>query len=132
MAISNYTLPQIIESTFRFPEFVSACKNQFLSSVHFWDTVNFRFPWWDWPAIFDHVCQKKFDQLFNLWICINMCKINLFQLFILQIQPISEFLHQTGHTHFWPCPSKKIFNHLLICVNLYQLGKTQLILAVHS
>ena len=41
-----------------------------------------------------------------LWICINMQKISLFRLFILQIQSILESHHQTGHAHFLLCPSQ--------------------------
>ena len=40
MAIFDHTHPKIIESTLYFPEFVPACKkNQFIPSVHFWDTT---------------------------------------------------------------------------------------------
>ena len=43
MTISDHDYPKITESSFSFPEFVSACqKNQFIFSVNFWDTVNFR------------------------------------------------------------------------------------------
>ena len=37
-----------------------------------------------------------------LWICINMVKISLFHLFILQIESILESYHMTGYIHFWP------------------------------
>ena len=57
-----------------------------------------------------------------MWISINMDKVSLFHMFILQ----------TVHTHFWPWPPKKMFNHLLICVKLYQHAKNQLISPVHS
>ena len=43
MTISDHDYPKITESSFSFPEFVSACqKNQFIFSVNFWDTANFR------------------------------------------------------------------------------------------
>ena len=39
-------------------------KNQFTPSVHFWDTVNFRVMWPDWPRPFLIMhTQKIFDQL---------------------------------------------------------------------
>ena len=80
MTIFDHAHPKIIESTFSFPEFVSARKKkQFIPSVHFCDTVNLRGLQPEWPH---------------------------------------PFL-----TMFTP----KIFNHLLICVNLYQHAKNQLI-----
>ena len=39
---------------------------------------------------------------------------------------------QSNHTHFWPCPPPKIFNHLLIYMNLFQHVKNQLIPFAHS
>ena len=36
---------------------------------------------------------------------------------------ISESHNQTSHAHFWPHPSKKIFDLLLLNVDLYQLEK---------
>ena len=54
-----------------------------------------------------------------------MQKISLLYLFILQIQAILENIVQTGYNYFWPRPLKKIFHHLLICVNLYYLAKKQ-------
>ena len=38
--------------TLKLTVFVPACKNQFIPSVHFWDTVNFRVSWPDWPYSF--------------------------------------------------------------------------------
>ena len=48
-----------------------------------------------------------------------MQKTSLFHLFILQIE---SFLEST--------PTPKIFNVLLICMNLYQHAKNQLILEI--
>ena len=82
-------------------------KNQFIPFVHFWGTVNFRFPWPDWPHPFLTMpTQKMFDQHLILWICINMHKISLFHLFLLQIQLLLELPHQTGHAHFNHAHSK--------------------------
>ena len=45
-------------------------KNQFIPSVHSWDTVNFRVLWPDWPHPFLTMSTLKFfDQLF---ICVNL------------------------------------------------------------
>ena len=52
------------------------------------------------------------------WICTIMQKISSFNRFILEIQPILESCVQTGHT-------QKIFDQLLIYVNLYKHAKNQ-------
>ena len=64
------------------------------------------------------------------WFCIKMQKMNLFHLFI--IQPVLQSCHQIGHTHFLTMLTQKIFDHLWICVNLYQHAKNQLIPLAHS
>ena len=44
-----------------------------------------------------------------------------------------ESHHQTGHTHFWSCPSQKFsITFYLICMNLCQYSKNQLISSVHG
>ena len=43
-----------------------------------------------------------------------MQKIYLIHLFILKIQSVLESRDQTDHTHFWLCPTKKVFDQLLI------------------
>ena len=58
-------------------------------------------------------------------------KNQFFCLFILQIQWI-EYHHQTSHTPFLTIPTPEMFNHLLICMNLYQHPKNQLVPSVHS
>ena len=45
---------------------------------------------------------------------------------------VLESSDQIGHTHFWPCPHKKVFDQRLIFVNLYQHVKNQFIPSVHS
>ena len=47
-------------------------------------------------------------------------KNQLFYLLIFEIKSILESCHQTGHTHFWPCPPNKNFDQLALFVNLYQ------------
>ena len=58
-----------------------------------------------------------------------MQKTSLFHLFRLQLQSILESRHMTGHP-FLTMPTPKIFKHLLICMNLHQYAKNQLIPSV--
>ena len=44
LPIFDHAHPMIIKVTFTFPKFVSACKNQPNSSIHSWDTIDFRVP----------------------------------------------------------------------------------------
>ena len=84
MTIFDHALPKITESTLSFPEFVPACKNQFIPSVQFWDAVNFKvlWPYWSQPFL-TKPTQYIFDQLL---IFVNLYqKIILFHLFIPQI-----------------------------------------------
>ena len=60
------------------------------------ETANFRVRWPDWPHRF-------------LPMPINMQKISLFHLPILQIQSIKSH-NMTGHTQFWPCQPLKLSN----------------------
>ena len=66
-----------------------------------------------------------------MWIYINMQKSSSFHLLILQTQSILEHHHMTGQTHFCPCQCLK-FNLLLICLNLYQHARNQLIPWLYS
>ena len=50
-------------------------------------------------------------------------------LFIFEIQSILEASYQT---HFWPWAPKKVFDQLLIFVNLYEDVKNQLIQSIYS
>ena len=103
-------------------------KNQFISYVHFWDTVSFKVSWPDWPHPFiPCLPKKKFDQLLISLNLNQYAKNQFFHLFILQIQSILETCHPT-----FDYPNPKIFNQLLICMNLYQHAKNQLIPFVHS
>ena len=95
MTIFDHYHLKIIESTFSFPEFVLAWKNDFISSAHFWAL------WPDWTHLFLNMhTQKNFDFCDHA----STCKKSdyLFHLLILQIQSILESHHQNGHTHFWP------------------------------
>ena len=56
---------------------------------------------------------------------------SLFHPFILEIQSILELGNLTSHSYFWPCSPKKLFDQLLIIVNLYQHMKNQFLLFLH-
>ena len=69
-----------------------------------------------------------------LWICIKMQKIGLFNQFIVHSSDTVNFKVPSND---WPhpfltMPAPKIFNHLLICLNLYQHAKNQSIPLVYS
>ena len=92
-----------------------------------------RVPWSDYPHLFWTMSTpKKFWSVFKfLWICINMQKLSLFHLFILQLQSILESSQQTGQTHL-SLPTPEIINHHITCMNLFQSAKNKLISSVHS
>ena len=50
--------------------------------------------WW-------HPPENNWINFYLSWICTSMKKMTLYHLFI------SDSRDQTGHTHFWPCPTKK-------------------------
>ena len=47
------------------------------------------------------------------------------------MQSILESREQTSHTHFWPCPTKKT-DQLLILINLYQHAKNETVSSIYS
>ena len=56
-------------------------KNQFIPSVHFWDTVNFRVLWPDWPhPFFDHVNPINFLSTFNLCESVSTCTKSVYSI----------------------------------------------------
>ena len=61
-----------------------------------------------------------------------MQNISLFNQLILEIQSILEYCDQTRNAHFLTMSTPKIFNQLLIYVNLYQHAKNQAILLICS
>ena len=99
-------------------------KSQCIQSVHFWDTVNFRVLWPDWPHPFLTIpTQKSFDQL--------LIFMNLYQHAKNQFIP---FVHSSDTVNFrvqipdWKYPfftmlNQNIFKQLLIFVNLHQHAK---------
>ena len=121
MAIFDHAHPNIIESTFSFTEFVPACKNQFIPSVHFGDTVNFRIPSPNWPHPFLTMLTTK---LFNhLLVCVNLCQHAKNQLIpsVHSGDTVNFRVQRPDWPHpFLTIPNQKIFDQLLIFVNLYQ------------
>ena len=64
--IFDHAHPKISEIIFSFPEFQPACK-KFITSIHSWDTANFRVLWPDWHRPFLTMpTPKKFWSTFNL------------------------------------------------------------------
>ena len=60
-----------------------------------------------------------------------MQKINLLHLFISKIQSVLDSHDQNSQNQFLSMPTKKIFDQLLVFVNLYQHAKYQFIPSVH-
>ena len=108
MAILTTPTQKSLNQLLAFLNLYQHAKNEFIPSVHFWDSVNFRVSWPDWPHQFlNMTTQIIFNQLS---IFVNLCqhaKNQLFHLFIFQTQSIAKSCHQTGHTHFWPCQPQK-------------------------
>ena len=82
--ISERTHLKLIETTFSFIEFASACKYQFIQLVNSWDTVNFSPVSRLSMPIFDHVHPKHFWSTFNIFELVSTWKksgyfINLFR-----------------------------------------------------
>ena len=140
----------ITESTFSFPEFVPRCKKSVYAICSFWDTDNFRVPWPDWPHPFlIMLIQKVFDQLLIFVNLYQHVKNQLFNLFVLKIQSILicmilyqnqliPSVHSSDTVSFrdqrpdWPhsfltMSNQKIFDQLLIFVNLYQHAKNEVV-----
>ena len=76
---------------------------------------------------------KIIEATFNFPELVQACKkISLFHLFILEIQSNLKSLDQTPHTHFLTMPFQKIFDQLLIFMNLHQHAKDQFISSISS
>ena len=112
---------KIIESTFSFPEFAPAWKKSLYSICSFLSSVTR-------PAtsIFDYAHPKKFSSAFNFCDYVSACTKSVF-LFVHS----SDTVPSPDWPHlFLTMLTPKIFNHLLICVKLYQHAKNQLITSV--
>ena len=95
---------KLSEITFSLSEFPPAGKNQFIPSIHSWDTVNFRVLSPDWPHPFLTIPAKK-----CMWICINMQKIRIFHWFVLETWLIKKSCNLIGWEHIGLCLRNKIF-----------------------
>ena len=61
--------------TFNFPEFHQHAKNQFISSIHSWDTFNFWVMWPDWShPLLITLTPQIFWSTFNLCEFVSTCK----------------------------------------------------------
>ena len=87
------------------------------------DTADFKVPWIErltnfWP----YTLKNHRSNFWLSWTCISMQKkINLFHLFILEIQPILDSLDWNGHNHSWLCLPRKfeiIFKFLWIGIDM--------------
>ena len=79
MVIFHCSHPNIMDSMFCFPEFVPAWKNQFIPSIHFWDSVNVRGLWPGLPhSILIIHTHERFDQLL---VFLNLQQLARYQFF---------------------------------------------------
>ena len=98
MAIFDHAHPKIIEQIFSFPDLYQHAENQFILSVNFWDTVNFKVLSPQWPDLFLTMNTPKiFKAPLNFCRSVSTCKKTV----ILSVHS----------------------KHLLISINLYQHAK---------
>ena len=113
MDIIDLNHQKITESTFSFPEFVVAWKNQFIPSAHFWDTVNFRVPWSDFHM-------NRPDQIFlQLLVFVNLyqhAKNEAVSLICSEEKDDLKILQSYWLRVFWPISQNNIFPKYRICV----------------
>ena len=133
MVIFDHTHKKITESTFSFPEFfISMQKISLLHQSIFMIQSIWEFCNQASHAHFYHDHPKKFWSTFNFCESASKCKKS--------VNSICSFFR---YSHFrvlspdWSQPfliilTPKIFYHLLLCVNLCQHAKNQLIPSVHS
>ena len=99
--ICDHTHYQRFWSPFNLCEIVRTCKNQLVSSVLSWDTVNFRVQRPDWPHSFltmPH--QKLFNQLLIFVNLYNIPKMRLFHQSAQEKCPIEKSHSLNGWEHF--------------------------------
>ena len=66
-----------LKQLFTFQNLHHHAKNQYIASIHSWDTANFRVSWPDWPKpISGHANIKIFWWTFNLCEFVSTCKIS--------------------------------------------------------
>ena len=117
MAIFQYIHPKITELTFGFPEFVSVWKKMTLFHLFI-----FLFLWLATP-IFHHAKPKNFQSPFNLCETVKACKKS--------VSSISSSRKRLA-TLFLTMPHQKLFNQILIFVNLYQHTKNEVVSLIYS
>ena len=80
-------------------------KNHLNPYIH---SADFRVSWTKWPCSFLTIPTQKFVKYLLAFLNLQQHakKISSFHQFTLEIQSIFESCDQTGHTHFWPCPTK--------------------------
>ena len=116
MAIFDFAKPKITESTFTFPEFIPLYKKSVYFVWSFWDAVNFRVPWPDWPHPFLTMpTQKTFDQLLIFVNLYQHAKNQAISLFILEIWLIEKSRNLIGWEHVNPYLRNKDFPKYGIC-----------------
>ena len=81
--------------------------------------------------ILDHVHPINFCPAFNFCESVSTCKKSVYSIHSSNTVNFRLLSHDWPHP-FLTMPTPKIFNHLLIRMNLYQHAKNQLIPSVHS
>ena len=105
-------IPKNIEVTFSFPKFVASCKNQFISTFHYWDNsileprnqINHTHFWPFSP--------KAYRSDFNSFELVPTCKMNrLFHWIVLEIWRFHSFKNPAiwWQRAFWPISQKQDF-----------------------
>ena len=102
------------EITFTFPEFVPHAKNQFIPSIHSWDSQFYSPITRLTIPISDYAHPKNFWSTF-MQICINMQKIRMFHWFVLEIWLIKKSYNLNGWEYFGPYLRKQNFPKYEIC-----------------
>ena len=106
-------IQRLLNQLLAFLNFYQYTKNQFISSVDFWDKKS----WSDWPQ---SILTMPTPQNFQYLICVNLYRYVKNQLIpsvhsrnIFNFRARDEF----GHIYFWP--SQKSFDQRLIFVSLH-------------
>ena len=105
-------------------------KNQFISSVHSYNTADIRVTRPDRPCPFLNTTTLKLLKKFLAFLNFHQHASNKFislslllLFFFFEIWPISESWDQSDHTQFLTTHTPIFFKQLLLSINLYQLAK---------
>ena len=98
-AIFDHAHPKELNQLLAFLNLCQNAKNQFIPPVPFWNTVNFRVLWLDWPHPFLTMLFQIFDQLL-IFVNLHERVKNQFILSVHSLQLSLDFCDQTRHTHF--------------------------------